>query len=73
MSPTLMTAGRVVILGGARTPMREYGGAFAALSANALGAIAAPAALERTGVPRSLRTLLGRGSAEWLPGDWRKP
>jgi acetyl-CoA acetyltransferase family protein len=50
----------VVILGGARTPMAEYaggktgagapGGAFKDISAIELGAIAARAALERTGV-----------------------
>jgi acetyl-CoA acetyltransferase family protein len=40
----------VVILGGARTAMAEYNGAFAKLTENALGAIAARAALERTGV-----------------------
>jgi acetyl-CoA acyltransferase 2 len=40
----------VVILGGARTPMAEYVGAFKDTSALALGAHAARAALERTGV-----------------------
>ncbi len=40
----------VVILGGARTPMCEYGGSFTHLTANELGGIAAKAALERTSV-----------------------
>ncbi len=61
----------VVILGGARTPMAEYsggktgsgapGGAFADLSALELGAHAAKAALERTGVDPALidHTVMG--------------
>jgi acetyl-CoA acetyltransferase family protein len=40
----------VFILGGARTPMAEYAGKFKDISAIELGAIAAKAALERTGV-----------------------
>ncbi len=40
----------ILILGGARTPMGEYGGALHDLTANELGAIAARAALERTNV-----------------------
>ncbi|HJQ25820.1 MAG TPA: acetyl-CoA C-acetyltransferase [Blastocatellia bacterium] len=40
----------IFILGGARTPMGEYGGALRDLSAIELGAIAARAALERSGV-----------------------
>src|SRR6185503_5793834 len=40
----------ILILGGARTPMGEYGGALRDLSANELGAIAARAALERSSV-----------------------
>ncbi|HXG93407.1 MAG TPA: acetyl-CoA C-acetyltransferase [Blastocatellia bacterium] len=40
----------ILILGGARTPMGEYGGALRDLTANELGAIAARAALERTNV-----------------------
>ena len=40
----------VFILGGARTPMTEYSGALKDLSALELGAIAARAAFERTGV-----------------------
>ena len=40
----------VFIVGGARTPMADYAGAFKELSALELGAIAARAALERTGV-----------------------
>ncbi|HEX5475948.1 MAG TPA: acetyl-CoA C-acetyltransferase [Vicinamibacterales bacterium] len=40
----------VYILGGARTPMAEYAGKFKDISAIDLGAIAARAAMERTGV-----------------------
>jgi acetyl-CoA acetyltransferase family protein len=39
----------ILILGGARTPMGEYGGALRDLSAIELGAIAARAAMERSG------------------------
>lgn len=39
----------LVLLGGARTPMAEYNGWFARVSALELGALAAKAALERTG------------------------
>ncbi len=45
----------IFILGGARTPMSTYGGAFKELSALELGAVASRAALERTGV-----------KAEWI-------
>ena len=41
-------AKNVLILGGARTPMGEYGGALRDLSAIELGAIAARAAIERS-------------------------
>ncbi|HVZ20336.1 MAG TPA: hypothetical protein VG871_04700, partial [Vicinamibacterales bacterium] len=40
----------VFILGGARTPMAEYAGKFKDLSAIELGAIAARAAMQKTGV-----------------------
>jgi acetyl-CoA acetyltransferase family protein len=40
----------IYILGGARTPMAEYGGKLKDISALDLGAIASRAALERTGV-----------------------
>ena len=40
----------IVIVNGARTPMAEYNGHFSDLSAIELGAIAAKAALERSGV-----------------------
>ncbi|MEE8137729.1 MAG: acetyl-CoA C-acyltransferase, partial [Thermoanaerobaculia bacterium] len=45
-----MDISNLVLLGGARTPMAEFGGSFADLSAIELGAVAARAALERTGV-----------------------
>src|SRR6185369_3720083 len=41
----------LLLIGGARTPMGEYTGALSNFTANELGAIAARAALERTGVP----------------------
>src|ERR1051325_8544262 len=40
----------VFVLGGARTPMAEYAGKLKDISALELGAIAARAAMERTGV-----------------------
>jgi acetyl-CoA acetyltransferase family protein len=40
----------VYLIGGARTPMGEYAGALKDISATELGAIAARAALERTGI-----------------------
>src|SRR5512144_213213 len=40
----------IYILGGARTPMAEYAGKLKDISALELGAIAARAAMERTGV-----------------------
>jgi acetyl-CoA acetyltransferase family protein len=40
----------VMILGGMRTPMGEYNGALSDFSANDLGAIAAKAALQKTGI-----------------------
>src|SRR6188472_4062380 len=40
----------IYILGGARTPMAEYNGKLKDLSALELGAIAARAAMERTGI-----------------------
>lgn len=43
-----MKVSDLVLLGGARTPMVEYNGSFATLSALQLGALAATAALERT-------------------------
>jgi acetyl-CoA acetyltransferase family protein len=51
----------IFILGGARTPMGEYGGPLRDLSANELGAIAARAALERSNVaPEAIdHTIIG--------------
>jgi len=42
---------RVLLAGGVRTPIGNFGGALASSSAAALGGIAARAALERAGVP----------------------
>ncbi|MDE3077166.1 MAG: acetyl-CoA C-acetyltransferase, partial [Chloroflexota bacterium] len=39
----------IVILGGARTPIGRFGGAFKSVPAHQLGATAIRAALERTG------------------------
>jgi len=44
----------IFILGGARTPMAEYNGKLKDVSAIELGAIAARAAMERTGVPPAI-------------------
>ncbi len=46
-----MSAPRVVLAGGVRTPIGKFGGALAGSSAAALGGIAARAAIERSGVP----------------------
>lgn len=59
----------VLIIGGARTPMGEYGGALRDLSANELGAIAAKAALERTGVEPDLIDHTVIGNALQTSGD----
>ena len=48
-----MSAPRVLLAGGVRTPVGNFGGALAASSAAALGGIVAQAALERAGVPAS--------------------
>ncbi|MCU0265065.1 MAG: thiolase family protein [Actinomycetia bacterium] len=45
-----MTSPRIAILGGARTPIGSFGGAFKDVPAHELGATAAVAALARTGV-----------------------
>ena len=44
-------AKEILFLGGARTPMGEYGGHLKDFTANELGAIAATEALKRSGVP----------------------
>ena len=68
-----------VILGGARTPMAEWvggktgtgenGGKFNTVSALELGAVAAPAALERTGVPADAIEHVVMGNALQTSGD----
>ena len=45
-----MTTPRIAVLGGARTPIGSFGGVFKDVPAHELGAAAAVAALERTGV-----------------------
>ena len=47
-----MTGRRVLLAGGSRTPIGNFGGALAASSAAELGGLAARAALERAAVPR---------------------
>lgn len=59
----------VVILGGARTPMREYVGAFKDLSAIELGVKAARAALERTSVRPEWVDHVVMGNALQTSGD----
>jgi len=59
----------VVILGGARTPMAEYVGAFKDVSALDLGAHAAVAALERSGVEPSAVDHVVMGNALQTSGD----
>jgi acetyl-CoA acetyltransferase family protein len=59
----------VVILGGARTPMAEYVGAFKDVSALELGAQAARAALERAGAQASWVDHVVMGNALQTSGD----
>jgi acetyl-CoA acetyltransferase family protein len=59
----------VVILGGARTPMAEYVGAFKDTSALELGAHAARAALERSGIEASAVDHVVMGNALQTSGD----
>jgi acetyl-CoA acetyltransferase family protein len=59
----------VLILGGARTPMGEYGGALRDLSAIELGAIAARGALERARVPAEAIDHTVIGNALQTSGD----
>jgi len=59
----------VLILGGARTPMGEYGGALRELSAIELGAIAGRAALERSGVAPEMIDHTVIGNAMQTSGD----
>ncbi len=59
----------VVILGGARTPMAEYAGAFKDVSALELGAHAARAALERCGVLAAAIDHVVMGNALQTSGD----
>jgi acetyl-CoA acetyltransferase family protein len=59
----------VVILGGARTPMAEYVGAFKDVSAIELGAHAAKAALERSGVQAGWVDHVVMGNALQTSGD----
>jgi acetyl-CoA acetyltransferase family protein len=59
----------VVIVGGARTPMREYVGDFKELSALELGAAAARAALERSGARPEWIDHVVMGNALQTSGD----
>jgi acetyl-CoA acetyltransferase family protein len=59
----------VVIVGGARTPMAEYVGAFQDLSAIDLGALAARGALERTAVRPEWIDHVVMGNALQTSGD----
>ena len=64
-----MSTEDVVILGGARTPMAEYVGAFKDVSALELGAQAARAALERAGVKPGWVDHIVMGNALQTSGD----
>jgi acetyl-CoA acetyltransferase family protein len=59
----------VVILGGARTPMREYVGDFTQVSALELGGVAAAAALERSGAKPEWVDHVVMGNALQTSGD----
>ena len=68
----------LVLLGGARTPMAEFNGAFAGLSALELGALAAREALERSGYePAEIdHTVVGNAlqtspTPSTAPATWR--
>jgi acetyl-CoA acetyltransferase family protein len=62
-------ASEVVILGGARTPMAEYVGAFKDVSAIELGAAAARGALERCGIEPPWVDHVVMGNALQTSGD----
>jgi acetyl-CoA acyltransferase 2 len=62
-------AGDVVIVGGARTPMAEYVGAFQDVSAIELGAHASRSALERSGVRPEWIDHVVMGNALQTSGD----
>jgi acetyl-CoA acetyltransferase family protein len=64
-----MSQHAVVIVGGARTPMAEYVGAFKDLSAIELGARAATAALERAGAKAAWVDHVVMGNALQTSGD----
>ncbi len=59
-----MSSKELFLVGGARTPMGEYNGVLKDFTANELGAIAARAALERTGVAADKidQTIFGNAS-----------
>src|SRR5215510_9749529 len=59
----------ILILGGARTPMGEYGGALRDLSAIELGAVAARAAIERSNVSAETIDHTVIGNALQTSGD----
>src|SRR6187401_3114901 len=64
-----MPSYEVVIVGGARTPMAEYVGAFKDLSAIELGARATGAALERAGAQAGWVDHVVMGNALQTSGD----
>jgi len=63
-----MTTG-ILIVGGARTPMGEYGGALRDLTANELGAIAARGAFQKTGISPDAVNHTVMGNAMQTSGD----
>ncbi len=74
-SPTIKATKDIFILGGARTAMAEYVGNFKDINANALGAHAIKAALDRSGVPAAevAQVVMGNAmhtSAYTIYGAW---
>ncbi|HMG37235.1 MAG TPA: acetyl-CoA C-acetyltransferase [Blastocatellia bacterium] len=67
--PSTNKSSEVLIIGGARTPMAEYGGALRDLTANKLGAIAARGAFEKTGVAPDRVDHTVMGNAMQTSGD----
>jgi len=63
-----MTTG-ILIVGGARTPMGEYGGALRDLTANEVGAIAARGAFQKTGISPDAVNHTVMGNAMQTSGD----
>ena len=59
-----MSQERIVIVDGARTPVGKYDGALKSLPAHELGAIAAAAAIQRSGIAKDAVDEVIRGCVE---------